>query len=131
MSDETKQSLPQIVIDEAWSEYLYPRAAVGDLSHPSEHGGFVRAMRVIQQWATEHDAWWKAASATAERSALERAALELERRANQRQAVGGDDSPECDGECESSDCHTVSAVAAYSMAAALLRRRAGESGGVS
>lgn len=55
---ETTQSLPQSVIDEAWSEFVYPRAAVGDLSHPSAQSGFMRAMRVIQQWATEHDAYW-------------------------------------------------------------------------
>ena len=45
------QSLPQSVIDEAWSEFVYPRAAVGDLAQPHPQSAFTRAMRVIEQWA--------------------------------------------------------------------------------
>lgn len=55
---------------------------------------------------------------------LERLAGELADRANARHAVAGDDGQDCDGECESSDCHTVSAVATYSMTAGRLRARA-------
>jgi hypothetical protein len=58
MSETTTESLPDLVVDEAWSEYVYPRAAVGDLSHPSEHSGFVRAMRVLRKWANDHDEFW-------------------------------------------------------------------------
>lgn len=57
-TSEATESLPDLVIDEAWSEYVYPRAAVGDLSHPSEHSGFVRAMRVLRKWANDHDEFW-------------------------------------------------------------------------
>jgi hypothetical protein len=46
----TINQLPQAVIDEAWSEFVYPRAPVGDLARPSQLGGFNRAMRVVAQW---------------------------------------------------------------------------------
>lgn len=41
----------QRVQDEAWSEYVYPRAAVGDLSDPNPQSAFMRAARVFRQWA--------------------------------------------------------------------------------
>jgi len=49
-----RNQLPQAVIDEAWSEFVYPRAAVGDLARPAQMGGFTRAMRVVAQWADRH-----------------------------------------------------------------------------
>jgi hypothetical protein len=58
LNDTPPQSLPDSVIGEAWSEFLYPRAAVGDLAEPHPQSGFTRAVRVFQGWATEHDAYW-------------------------------------------------------------------------
>lgn len=123
MTDE-KQSLPQIVIDEAWSEFLYPRSAVGELAQPSPHSGFVRAVRVFQKWVTEHDQYWSAVYDGGRASELELMAHDFARRATERDARGLDAGPECDGECETSDCHTVSSCAAWTMAAAALHRQA-------
>lgn len=80
---DPKQSLPQSVIDEAWSEYLYPRAAVEGLSHPQPTSGFVRAMRVIQQWATEHDAYWSQVYDHGITSALEHAQQRVDQEAKE------------------------------------------------
>lgn len=66
-TEQQPQSLPDSVIAEAWSEYLYPRSAVGDLRDPNPQSGFTRAMRVLQQWATEHDDWWSHANREAVR----------------------------------------------------------------
>jgi hypothetical protein len=52
---ETPQSLPNSVIAEAWSEFLYPRSAVGDLRDPRPESGFTRAMRVVEQWVAKRD----------------------------------------------------------------------------
>ena len=52
----SEQSVPDSVIAEAWSEFIYPRAAVGDLARPHPQSGFTRAMRVVQQWVDKRAA---------------------------------------------------------------------------
>lgn len=54
-TEPERQILPDSVIDEAWSEFVYPRAAV-DLARPSHLDGFNRAMRVVAQWAASRAA---------------------------------------------------------------------------
>jgi hypothetical protein len=41
--------VPDRVMHEAWSEYLYPRAPVLELASPSSLSGFSRAMTVIRR----------------------------------------------------------------------------------
>lgn len=83
MSADKPDALPQIVIDEAWVEYVYPRAAVGELSDPHPQSGFVRAMRVLKRWATEHDELWSGLVELTEQRERESVAAELGRLADE------------------------------------------------
>jgi hypothetical protein len=78
MTDEKPEALPQFIVDEAWSKFVYPRAAIGELSLPPEQGAFMRAARVFRQWAREHDTFWSGLVDLTERKGHERAAAELE-----------------------------------------------------
>lgn len=76
------ESLPQVVVDEAWCEYVYPRTAIGDLNHPPPQGGFMRATRVYQLWARKHDEYWSGLLELTKRKAREQTADELDRQAD-------------------------------------------------
>lgn len=43
----TDITIPEEAIAEAWSEFVYPRPAVGDLSDPHPHSGFMRAIHAL------------------------------------------------------------------------------------
>jgi hypothetical protein len=47
MGDRPDITIPEADVAEAWSEFVYPRAAVGDLSEPHPHSGFMRAIRAL------------------------------------------------------------------------------------
>lgn len=55
---------------------------------------------------------------------LEKLEATFHDRAQQRAEAANDGgSPQCDGDCGNGDCHTTSAVAAWQMAAAVIRRQ--------
>ena len=78
MSEIEPEALPQCIVDEAWIEFVYPRVAVGELDRPHEQSGFMRAVRVFQQWARQHDEFWSGLVELNERRGRELAAAELE-----------------------------------------------------
>lgn len=89
MSVDKPDSLPNVVIDEAWAEYVYPRAAIGELSEPHPQSGFTRAMRVLKNWATEHDKFWSGLVELTEQRGREFAAAELESLATEMERSPG------------------------------------------